>query len=144
MKQFRRISSCVAAVILAASFSGCDTSDVAGETSTDMNPDQVTEIESQLRAKLSLKAAQAEYKAAVTAMADTIAALMPGTTWQFAQDTWTGCGGKYSPTRAKRLHLGRLQRTNTRCNLAQSITGYEERCRTVGCHAIRHIQGPAG
>jgi hypothetical protein len=46
-----------------------------------------------------------KYKAAVTAMADRIAALMPGTTWQFAQDTWTGCGGKYGPTRAKQAYI---------------------------------------
>ena len=101
MSQFRGIPFAVAAIILAASVSGCGTSDITGETSTSMNPDQVTEIERELRAKPSLEAAQAEYKAAVTTMADRIAALIPGTTWQFAQDTWTGCGGKFSPTKAK-------------------------------------------
>lgn len=105
MKQFRRTPSCVAAVILAASLSGCGTSDVAGETSTSMNPGQVSEIETQLRAKPSLEAAQVEYKAAVTAMADRIAALIPGTTWQFAEDTWAGCVGKYSHTRAKQAYV---------------------------------------
>jgi hypothetical protein len=105
VSQFGRIPSSVAAIILAASFSGCGTGDVTGGTSTSMNPDQVTEIEKALRAKPALEAVQAEYKAAVTTMADRIAALIPGTTWQFAQDTWTACGGKYSATKAKQAYV---------------------------------------
>jgi hypothetical protein len=70
-----------------------------------MNPDQVTEVETELRAKPSLEAAQAEYKAAVTTMADGIAALIPGTTWQFAQDTWTGCRGTYGAAKGKQAYL---------------------------------------
>jgi hypothetical protein len=105
MRQFRRIPSSVAAIILAASLSGCGTSDVTGGTSTSMNPDQVTEVEKELRTKPSLEAAQAEYKAAVTTMADGIAALIPGTTWQFAQDTWTGCSGTYGAAKAKQAYV---------------------------------------
>jgi hypothetical protein len=102
MSQVWKIPSAIAAIILAACLSGCGTGDVTGGTST---TDQVTEIESELRAKPSLEAAQAEYKAAVTAMADGIAALIPGTTWQFAQDTWTGCSGMYGAAKGKQAYV---------------------------------------
>jgi len=105
MSQVWKIPSSIVAIILAASLSGCGTSDVTGGTSTSMNPDQVTEVEKELRTKPSLEAAQAEYKAAVTTMADGIAALIPGTTWQFAQDTWTGCSGTYGAAKAKQAYV---------------------------------------
>lgn len=106
MKQFGRTPSLVTAIVLVVGVSGCGTGNVAGEASTSMNsPDQVAEIEKDLRAKPSLEAAQAEYKAAVTTMADGIAALIPGTTWQFAQNTWKGCSGKYGAAKAKRAYV---------------------------------------
>ena len=100
-----RIPASVAAIILAAGVTGCGTGDDPGPTSTSLKPDQVIEIENGLRAKPSLEAVQAEYKAAVTTMADRIAALTPGTTWQFAQNTWTGCTGKYGATHAKQAYM---------------------------------------
>lgn len=117
--------SSVAAIILVASLSGCGTGDVTGGTSTSMNSDQVTELEKELRAKPSLEAAQAEYKAAVTTMADGIASLIPGTTWQFAQDTWTGCSGTYGAANAN----GCLQWIHSRCRLAEGITDRLGWCR---------------
>lgn len=105
MSQVSRIPSSVTAIILAAILSGCGTGDVTEATSASMNPDQVAEVEKGLRAKPSLEAAQAEYKAAVTTMADGIAALVPGTTWQFAQDTWKGCSGKYGAAKAKQAYV---------------------------------------
>jgi predicted LppA-like lipoprotein len=105
MSQVPRLASFVAAIVLVASISGCGTGDIAGETSTSMNPDQDAQTEKELRAKPSLEAAQAEYKAAVTTMADGIAALTPGTTWQFAQDTWTGCSGTYGAAKAKQAYV---------------------------------------
>jgi hypothetical protein len=105
MNQLWRAPAFVAAIILAASVSGCGTGDIAGGTSTSMNPDQVAQIEKELRGKPSLEAAGAEYKAAVTTMADAIAALIPGTTWQFAQDTWTGCSGTYGAAKGKQAYV---------------------------------------
>jgi hypothetical protein len=105
MSQVSRLSTFVAAILLVASINGCGTGDVTGETRTRMSPEQVTEVEKELRAKPSLEAAQAEYKAAVTTMVDGIAALIPGTTWQFAQDTWTACSGTYGAAKAKQAYV---------------------------------------
>jgi hypothetical protein len=38
-------------------------------------------------------------------MADQIAALVPGTTWNFVQDTFTDCGGDYVWTDAKEAYF---------------------------------------
>jgi hypothetical protein len=105
MKRFRTTSTLLAATVLAINVGACGTGDVTGETSTSMNPDQVTAIEKELRGKPSVEAAGAEYKAAMTTMAAAIAALIPGTTWQFAQDTWTGCSGAYGAAKAKQAYV---------------------------------------
>jgi hypothetical protein len=38
-------------------------------------------------------------------MADGIAALIPGTTWQFAQNTWKGCSGTYGAAKDEQAYV---------------------------------------
>jgi hypothetical protein len=70
-----------------------------------LSPEQAAALENQLRSKPPLEAAQQQYRAAVQQTADQIAALVPGTTWQTVQDTWTDCGGDYVWTRAKEAYF---------------------------------------
>ncbi len=70
-----------------------------------VSPERVAELENQLRAKPPFEAAQDEYRSAMKQMADQIAALVPGTTWNFVQDTWTSCGGEYVWTDAKEAYF---------------------------------------
>lgn len=70
-----------------------------------VSQERVAELENQLRAKPPFEAAQIEYRGAMREMADQIAALAPGTTWNFVQDTWTDCGGDYVWTDAKEAYF---------------------------------------
>jgi hypothetical protein len=63
-------------------------------------PERVAELENGLRSKPSFEAARAEYAGAMNQMANQIAALVPGMTWQVDENSWRGCGGEYVWTRA--------------------------------------------
>lgn len=70
-----------------------------------LSPEKVAELENGLRSKPPLETAQAQYRAAVTQMADAIAALVPGLTWRIDMDSWNHCGGGYTWTGAKMAYL---------------------------------------
>ncbi|KAA8939265.1 LppA family lipoprotein [Mycobacterium sp.] len=70
-----------------------------------VSPEKVAALENGLRSKPPLEAAQAQYRAAVTTMADAIAALVPGLTWRLETDSWNHCGGEYTGTNAKMAYL---------------------------------------
>lgn len=83
---------------------GCGTRAASDGKDGIVSPEQITQLEDELRAKPSFEAAQVEYGAAVRQMADGIAALVPGMTWQLREDSWNGCGGEYVRTRAKQVY----------------------------------------
>jgi predicted LppA-like lipoprotein len=70
-----------------------------------VSQERITELENQLRAKPPFAAAQDEYRSAMRGMADQIAALVPGTSWNFVQDIFTDCGGDYVWTDAKEAYF---------------------------------------
>ncbi|MBS4727056.1 LppA family lipoprotein [Mycobacterium sp. SM1] len=70
-----------------------------------LSPEKVAALEDGLRSKPPLEAAKEQYRAAVSQMADAIAALVPGLTWSMDMDTWAGCGGDYVWTRAKAAYF---------------------------------------
>ncbi|SOJ58123.1 hypothetical protein MSIMFB_05603 [Mycobacterium simulans] len=70
-----------------------------------VSPERLAALEDGLRSKPPLEDAQAQYRAAVTQMADGLVALVPGLTWRLETDSWTGCGGDYEWTRAKEAYL---------------------------------------
>ena len=83
----------------------CGSPTGTGGTDTSVSPDRLAELETQLQAKPSLEAAQTEYLAPVRSMADGIAALTPGATWRLEENTWVGCGGEYTQTKAKQAYV---------------------------------------
>ncbi len=91
------------AVICAAGV-GCGDQN-ANDGSKRVSPERVAELEDQLRTRPPFEAAADEYRGAVRGIADQIAALVPGTTWNFVQDTWTSCGGEYVWTDAKEAYF---------------------------------------
>lgn len=70
-----------------------------------LSPEKVAALEDGLRSKPPLEAAQAQYRTAVSQMADAIAGLVPGLTWRLDTDSWNDCGGEYVWTRAKEAYL---------------------------------------
>lgn len=70
-----------------------------------VGPERVAVLENGLRSKPSLEVAQAQFRAAVTQMADEIVALVPGLTWRWETDSQTGCGGDYEWTRAREVFM---------------------------------------
>jgi hypothetical protein len=94
---------CLIAAICVASV-GCGEQH-ENDGSKRVSPERVTELENQLRTKPPFEAAQDEYRNAMRGMADQIAALVPGTTWNFVQDTFTDCGGDYVWTDAKEAYF---------------------------------------
>ena len=56
------------------------------------------DVEAELRQKPSFEQAQPVYRDAVRQMADGVAALVPGMTWQFYEDSWSGCDPPYVHT----------------------------------------------
>lgn len=70
-----------------------------------LSPEQVAALENGLRSKPPLEDAQAQYRTAVTQMANAITALVPGLTWSMDIDSWRGCDGKYVWTRAKAAYF---------------------------------------
>ncbi|WP_204080492.1 LppA family lipoprotein [Mycobacterium riyadhense] len=80
---------------------GCASFKDRGGSMGPLSPEKIAELENGLRSKPPLEAAQAQYRAAVTEMADAIKALVPGLTWSMDIDSWRGCGGAYEWTRAK-------------------------------------------
>jgi hypothetical protein len=70
------------------------------------SPMATEDVEAGLRQKPSFEAAQADYRAAVESMADRIAALTPGTTWAFSDQTpWLACSGDYIDTNARHVYF---------------------------------------
>ncbi|HZU48266.1 MAG TPA: LppA family lipoprotein [Mycobacterium sp.] len=70
-----------------------------------LSPDKVSALENGLRSKPPLEAAKEQYRAAVSQMADAIAALVPGLSWRVDTDSWNHCGGDYVWTDAKMAYL---------------------------------------
>jgi ABC-type glycerol-3-phosphate transport system substrate-binding protein len=92
-------------LVCVAGVAGCGGSTSTGGESTSVSESDSAQLEQELQSKPSLEAAQAEYQAAVQNMADSIAALTPGTTFNIEQNTWVGCGGEYATTNAKQAYL---------------------------------------
>ena len=70
-----------------------------------MSPEQTSALESRLRTKPPAEVAQQQYRAALTQMADAIAALVPGLSWSMDRDGWTDCGGDYAGTRGRAAYF---------------------------------------
>ena len=75
---------------------GCAGSDPGHQSDTGV--DRVRELEDQLRAKPPFETARDQYASAMQTMADQVAALVPGTTWQVREDGWGGCAGDLAST----------------------------------------------
>jgi hypothetical protein len=84
---------------------GCHTAQRQHGQEGPVRPEKVAALEKGLRSKPPLEAAQAQYRAAVTTMADAIAALVPGLTWRLETDSWNHCGGEYAWSNAKMAYL---------------------------------------
>lgn len=97
-----RWSILAAIAVVCATVVGCDSSSDGGRQ---LSPEEVTALENQLRAKPPFEVAQRQYRDAATQMANQIAALVPGTTWTFTQDTWMTCAGDYVRTRGKEAYF---------------------------------------
>jgi Lipoprotein confined to pathogenic Mycobacterium len=93
----------LAAALLWTTVVGCGASD-PGKQQGNAGPNRVTELENGLRAKPSFEAAHDEYAAAMTQMADQIAALVPGMTYQVKEDSWSACGGELVSTRGVQVY----------------------------------------
>ncbi|MCV7257879.1 LppA family lipoprotein [Mycobacterium shimoidei] len=70
-----------------------------------LSPEKVAALEDALRSKPPLEAAQAQYRTAVSQIADAVAGLVSGLTWRLDTDSWRGCDGPYVWTRAKYAYL---------------------------------------
>jgi hypothetical protein len=90
---------CLIAAICVASV-GCGEQH-ENDGSKGVSPERVTELENQLRTRPPFAALQDEYRNTIRGMADQIAALVPGTTWNFVQD----CGGDHVWTDAKEAYF---------------------------------------
>ena len=88
-------------VITTGCGSGSDSDQKGGEMSTSHNSDP----EAALRTKPSFEAAQKEYRDAMRDMANQVAALVPGLTWQTKEDSWRGCGGEYGQTSGVQVYV---------------------------------------
>ncbi|RDH76374.1 hypothetical protein DVS77_21720 [Mycolicibacterium moriokaense] len=75
---------------------GCAGSGSGGPSET--TPDRVGELEDTLRTKPPFEAARDQYASAMQQMADQIAALVPGTTWQVKEDGSAVCAGELAST----------------------------------------------
>ncbi|GJP28636.1 hypothetical protein NJB18091_13840 [Mycobacterium marinum] len=95
----------VCVLVLGCGSSGSGGLGRGGEQEGPLSPEKVAELENPLRAKPSLEAAKDQYRAAVTRMADAIAALVPGLTWSMDVDSWNHCGGEYVWTNAKMAYF---------------------------------------
>lgn len=89
-------------VVVCMSVFGCGPTDPGMRGNP--GPQRVAELENGLRSKPPFEAAQNEYSAAMNQMADKIAALVPGMTWQVKENSWNGCGGEYVWTRAVQVY----------------------------------------
>ncbi|ORV97466.1 LppA family lipoprotein [Mycobacterium kyorinense] len=103
----RRPMLCLAAMVCALAV-GCGTGSGdmyrGGGEEHNVSPEQIAQMENDLRSKPSFEVAKVEYETAMRQMADRIAALVPGLTWNFRENSWEGCGGKYSHTRGKQVY----------------------------------------
>jgi hypothetical protein len=75
-----------------------------GGEDENVSPEQIAQMENDLRSKPSFEAAKVEYETAMRQMADRIAALVPGLSWSMEENSWGGCGGKYSHTHGKQVY----------------------------------------
>lgn len=92
-------------VAVTCALCGCGSSSSNnGNSGDDVSPGQIAALENQLGSKPSFEAVQAEYQAAVTQTADTIAVLVPSLTWQLTENSWFHCGGKYLRTRGTQVY----------------------------------------
>ncbi|MCW2654352.1 MAG: hypothetical protein JWR32_5328 [Mycobacterium sp.] len=94
---------CVLALVGVAVL-GCGRSYGSNDAADRVTAAQAAALEDGLRAKPPLEAAQGQFRAALEQMADEIAALMPGTTWQVVQGGFTDCGGDYLWTRGQKAY----------------------------------------
>lgn len=96
----------IALLAVSAAFAGLSLTGCAPTTADKEATVTADEIETALQQKPPLEAAQADYRTAVEAMANEIAALTPGTTWAFdTQIPWLSCGGDYAATEAKHAYI---------------------------------------
>jgi Lipoprotein confined to pathogenic Mycobacterium len=89
-------------VVMCMSVFGCGATDSGSQGNP--GPQRVAGLENGLRSKPSFEAARAEYVGATNQMADKVAALVPGMTWQVDENSWNGCGGEYVWTRAVQVY----------------------------------------
>jgi hypothetical protein len=96
------------AVLVCVLAVGCGTGGgdmyLGGGEDGNVSPEQIAQMENDLRSKPSFEAAKAEYQTAMRQMADRIAALVPGLTWNLEENSWEGCGGRYSHTHGKQVY----------------------------------------
>lgn len=71
---------------------GCGSGSEPGQEDGGMGT-STSDPEATLRSKPPFEAAQEQYRNAMRDMADRVAALVPGLTWQIKEDSWRGCGG---------------------------------------------------
>jgi Lipoprotein confined to pathogenic Mycobacterium len=93
----RLLSAALAATMLA----GCGGGHRDGGDVTE----DVPALEAQLRAKPPFEDAQRDYEAALSQTADAIAAMVPGMTWHFEENSWRGCTGELVQTRGVHVYL---------------------------------------
>lgn len=83
---------------------GCGTTNSGDNKDGSVSPEQISQLENELRQRPPLEAAHTQYEAAIRQMADRITALVSGLTWTLDQNTWTGCGGNYARTSGKQVY----------------------------------------
>ena len=91
MSAFRMLLAALLCVVMA----GCGGPTSSGD---DVSTKSRADAEAELRQKPSFEQAQPVYRDAVRQMADGVAALVPGMTWQFYEDSWSGCDPPYVHT----------------------------------------------
>ncbi|WP_082694158.1 LppA family lipoprotein [Mycobacterium lehmannii] len=84
---------------------GCVEQSKAGQEDGGMSTSPTSDPEAALRSKPPFEAAQEQYRRAMHDMADRVAALVPGLTWQIKEDSWRGCGGAYASTSAVQVYV---------------------------------------
>jgi hypothetical protein len=93
------------ATLVAGLIISCRLTDTEERGDATVSTDKTAQIEEQLKQKPPFETALADYRNAVQDMANHIAALTPGNTWTFGDDTWLACGGDYITTNARHVYL---------------------------------------
>lgn len=83
---------------------GCGSGSEPGQEDGGMGT-STSDPEATLRSKPPFEAAQEQYRNAMRDMADRVAALVPGLTWQIKEDSWRGCGGAYARTSGVQVYV---------------------------------------